>query len=159
VVAVEGHFRAFAIVKIFRRVVYGCPVMPAPKLAPLRFIPCGQVGRDFPGRGFRLHPDPYFSNGHPEAAACFIGTPAFRCRREREGLRKLAELLLEHTGGYNPMSTLNPLSDNFVPDAEGLGQAIVYQQNEGDHWTDSARDLVTGLIMYAAANGSPAEKI
>ena len=79
-----------------------------------------------------------------------IGPGAERFR----GLEKLCDF----TGGYNPMSTLNPQSDNFVPDAEGLGQAIVYQEREGEHWTDSARDLVTGLIMYAAVYGKPAKK-
>src|ERR1017187_791820 len=79
-----------------------------------------------------------------------IGPGAARFR----GFEKLCTL----EGAYNPMSTLNPASDNFVPDAEALGQSIVYQQNEGEHWTDSARDLVTGLIMYASVYGEPAEK-
>jgi type IV secretion system protein VirD4 len=68
------------------------------------------------------------------------------------------ENLCDFTGAYNPMATLNPASDAFVPDAEGLGQAIVYQEHQTDHWTDSARDLVTGLIIWAAAFGSPSEK-
>jgi len=79
-----------------------------------------------------------------------IGPGAARFR----GLEKLCDF----TGAYNPMATLDPSSDAFVPDAEGLGQAIVYQEHEGEHWTDSARDLVTGLILYATVYGAPAEK-
>lgn len=79
-----------------------------------------------------------------------IGPGAERFR----GLEKLCDF----TGAYNPMATLDPSSDAFVPDAEGLGQAIVYQEHEGEHWTDSARDLVTGLIIWAAAFGAPSEK-
>jgi len=81
----------------------------------------------------------------------FIGPGAERFR----GLEKQCDFI----GAYNPMSTLNPASDSFVPDAEGMAQAIVYQEREGEHWTDSARDLVSGLILYAAVHGkSAAEK-
>src|ERR1035437_4310424 len=80
-----------------------------------------------------------------------IGPGAERFR----GLEKQCDFV----GGYNPLATLRPDSDSFVPDAEGMGQAIVYQEREGEHWTDSARDLVSGLILYAAVYGkSPAEK-
>lgn len=81
-----------------------------------------------------------------------IGPGAERFR----GLEKLCDL----SGAYNPMATLDPKSDSFVPDAEGLAQAIVYSEtnNREEHWTESARDLVCGLIMYAAVYGSPAEK-
>jgi type IV secretion system protein VirD4 len=63
------------------------------------------------------------------------------------------EHLCDFAGAYNPLATLDPASDAFVPDAEAFAQSIVYQEHEGDHWTDSARELVTGLILYAAAYG------
>src|ERR1022692_978330 len=68
------------------------------------------------------------------------------------------ENLCDFAGAYNPLATLDPSSDAFVPDAEAFAQAIVYQEHEGDHWTDSARDLVTGLIMYAAVHGERSQK-
>ena len=68
------------------------------------------------------------------------------------------EKLCDFSGAYNPLATLDPKSDSFVPDAEAFAQAIVYQEHEADHWTDSARDLVTGLILYAAVHGEKAEK-
>jgi len=76
------------------------------------------------------------------------GAPRFR------GL----EHLCDFNGAYNPLVTLDRASDSFVPDAEGFGQAIVYQEKEGEHWTESARDLITGLIMYAVAFGRDHEK-
>src|ERR1022692_3981036 len=74
-----------------------------------------------------------------------IGPGAERFR----GLEKLCDF----NATYNPMATLDPSSDSFVPDAEGLGHGIVYQQDKADHWNESARDLITGLIMWAAADG------
>jgi type IV secretion system protein VirD4 len=68
------------------------------------------------------------------------------------------ESLCDFAGAYNPMATLDPASDAFVPDAEALAQAIVYQEREADHWIDSARELVTGLIMHAVVYGLPHEK-
>src|ERR1017187_9736792 len=68
------------------------------------------------------------------------------------------ENLCDFNGSYNPMATLDPLSDSFVPDAEGLGHGIVYQQDKADHWNESARDLITGLIMWAAADGEDTQK-
>jgi type IV secretion system protein VirD4 len=68
------------------------------------------------------------------------------------------EHLCDFAGAYNPLATLDPASDAFVPDAEAFAQAIIYQEHEGDHWTDSARELVTGLILYAAVYGDWAEK-
>src|SRR5665213_2005094 len=68
------------------------------------------------------------------------------------------ENLCDFHGSYNPLETLDPASDAFVPDAEALAQAIVYQEHEGEHWTDSARDLVAGLIMWARVHGQADEK-
>lgn len=71
-----------------------------------------------------------------------------------KGLEKLCDF----AGSYNPLATLDPASDAFVPDAEALAQAIVYAEHEGDHWADSARDLVTGLILYAAVHGAKMDR-
>ncbi len=51
--------------------------------------------------------------------------------------------------GFNPMLRLDPDSDDFVDDAMGLAEALV-QVNPDDsepHWSESAQDLVAGLIM------------
>ena len=68
------------------------------------------------------------------------------------------ETLCDFNGSYNPLATLDPASDAFVPDAEAFGQAIVYQELKTDHWIESARDLVTGLILYAAVHGEKMDK-
>ena len=55
--------------------------------------------------------------------------------------------------GFNPMLRLDPDSDDFVDDAMGLAEALV-QVNPDDsepHWSESAQDLVAGLIMLVTA--------
>jgi type IV secretion system protein VirD4 len=51
--------------------------------------------------------------------------------------------------GFNPMSRLNPKSDDFVDDAMGIAEALVeVKPGERDpHWAQSAQDFVAGLVM------------
>lgn len=56
---------------------------------------------------------------------------------------------------YNPMSTLNPESPSFGADCDGLAQAIIWPTGSDTHWTDSAQQLVSGLVMYFAKYGEP----
>src|SRR5205085_7802463 len=50
---------------------------------------------------------------------------------------------------YNPMATLDPNSKAFDADCDALAEAIVVHKGTGEeHWSDAARDLVSGLIMY-----------
>jgi len=51
--------------------------------------------------------------------------------------------------GFNPMSGLDPASDEFVDDAMNLAEALVQvKASDSDpHWAESAQDLVAGLIM------------
>jgi type IV secretion system protein VirD4 len=51
--------------------------------------------------------------------------------------------------GFNPMSRLNPKSDDFVDDAMRIAEALVQvkPQDRDPHWAESAQDLVAGLIM------------
>jgi type IV secretory pathway TraG/TraD family ATPase VirD4 len=49
---------------------------------------------------------------------------------------------------YNPMSALNPHSNEFDAECDALADAIVVHEGAGDsHWSDSARLLVGGGIM------------
>ncbi len=60
--------------------------------------------------------------------------------------------------GFNPLAGLNPASDFFVADARALAASIIISQNERDqHWDNSARFLLWGLVI-AAAEPSGAEK-
>jgi type IV secretion system protein VirD4 len=50
--------------------------------------------------------------------------------------------------GFNPFAVLNPDADSFGADCDALAEAIVLHEGGGDtHWTDSARQLVSGVIM------------
>lgn len=55
--------------------------------------------------------------------------------------------------GFNPLTVLNPKADSFGADCDSLAEAIVFHESgsEGSHWTDSARQLVSGVIMTLAA--------
>lgn len=53
-------------------------------------------------------------------------------------------------GSYNPLSHLNPARDTCVDDARGMAESIILEQGSGDsHWTDTARNLMAGLILAA----------
>ncbi len=54
------------------------------------------------------------------------------------------------SSGFNPLISLDPDAPTFVDDATGLGEALIkIDPNEKDpHWSDSARGLLTALIMW-----------
>jgi type IV secretion system protein VirD4 len=48
---------------------------------------------------------------------------------------------------FNPLSILDPDSDEYVDDLAYLADAVIISQSSRDpHWDDSARELVSGLI-------------
>lgn len=52
--------------------------------------------------------------------------------------------------GFNPLAALDPDAPTFVDDATGLGEALIKPDpGERDpHWSDSARNLLTALVMW-----------
>jgi type IV secretion system protein VirD4 len=56
---------------------------------------------------------------------------------------------------YNPMSSLDPESPSFGADCDSLAQAVIWSTGSDTHWSDSAQQLVSGLIMYFAKHGKP----
>jgi len=55
----------------------------------------------------------------------------------------------ESIARFNPLSILNPESDEYVDDLAYLADAIIISQSSRDpHWDDSARELVAGLIAF-----------
>lgn len=60
---------------------------------------------------------------------------------------------------FNPMSALLPESESFGSDCDSLAEAIVWQDGgEMSHWADSARQLVSGLVMQIAATARADKK-
>lgn len=56
---------------------------------------------------------------------------------------------LETAACFNPLSILDPASENYADDIASLADALIINQNAKDpHWDDSARELVAGLMAY-----------
>ncbi len=55
--------------------------------------------------------------------------------------------------GFNPVAALDPTEDDFVDDALGLAEAIVREEGREPHWSASAQDLISALIMYSRLTG------
>jgi type IV secretion system protein VirD4 len=50
--------------------------------------------------------------------------------------------------GFNPLAGIDPRSPLFLQDCQAVGEALVKIEGHDTHWTQSARGLVTGLIMW-----------
>lgn len=57
---------------------------------------------------------------------------------------------LEEVATFNPLSRLNPASENFADDVNYISDALIISQSKDPHFDDSARELVAGLIAFAA---------
>jgi type IV secretion system protein VirD4 len=51
--------------------------------------------------------------------------------------------------GFNPVAALDPKSDDFPDDALGLAEALIRVQGQEPHWSESAQDLMSALIMFS----------
>ena len=49
--------------------------------------------------------------------------------------------------GMNTIAMLNPESDDFSDDANLIGEALIHVDRHESHWGESARALVSGLVM------------
>ena len=59
----------------------------------------------------------------------------------------------ETVARFNPLSILDPASENYADDIASLADALIINQNVKDpHWDDSARELVAGLMAYLVEN-------
>lgn len=52
--------------------------------------------------------------------------------------------------GFNPLALLDVNDDNFVADVAAISEALILDDNSSidPYWNDSARDLISCLIMY-----------
>ncbi len=55
--------------------------------------------------------------------------------------------------GFNPLICLDPASKYFVDDATGIGEALVRVEGRDPHWSASAQELVTALVMFECLKG------
>ena len=91
---------------------------------------------------------------------------AVSARRRRDGLShkvillnpfKLHAELFEAAGfpathQFNPLAAFDPASENFVADVTALAEALIISSDRDPHWGDSARDLITALMMYVCVD-------
>ncbi len=54
----------------------------------------------------------------------------------------------ETVARFNPLSILDPDSEEFADDVAYLAEALIVTKGENPYWDDSARDLVGGLIAF-----------
>lgn len=65
--------------------------------------------------------------------------------------KEFEEIGITEFHGCNPLATLNQADSNFVADVAALAEALVVSDDVGNtdpYWKNSARDLITCLIMY-----------
>jgi type IV secretion system protein VirD4 len=55
---------------------------------------------------------------------------------------------------FNPLYALDPNSDDLADDVVAIGDALIKENSTGEHWTDSAKELVAG-ITAAVVERSP----
>jgi type IV secretion system protein VirD4 len=61
--------------------------------------------------------------------------------------------------GFNPLLQLDPSAESFGADCDSLAEAIVYNEpGDGSFWTDSARQLVSGVIMALVSYMRPEKR-
>ena len=60
---------------------------------------------------------------------------------------KASPPVTEQTTRYNPLSAIDPRSEDFADDVTAIADAMVITGEGGDsHWTESARELIAGLV-------------
>lgn len=60
---------------------------------------------------------------------------------------------------YNPMAALDPQSDEFDAECATIADAIVVHEGGGEkHWSDSARLLITGMMMHLVSQPFPEDE-
>lgn len=50
--------------------------------------------------------------------------------------------------GFNPLAALDPDAETFMDDAAGVGEALIKLEERDPHWSESAQNLITGLLMW-----------
>lgn len=92
----------------------------------------------------------------PKAENCWVAAPAIRAAGKRlvicdpwdEVNRRYGSKVGVHeeTTRFNPLSAIDPTSDDFADDCLAIADAIVISNASKDsHWNDSARELISGL--------------
>ena len=55
------------------------------------------------------------------------------------------------SAAFNPLADLDPAAEDFSSDCTMLADAVIVAEGKEPYWTDSARNLVAGIIGYVCA--------
>lgn len=61
----------------------------------------------------------------------------------------------QYKGAFNPLDVIDPDGDYGRDDAALLADALIIPSHSESHWTDAAKMLLTGLILYVCATEEP----
>jgi len=66
----------------------------------------------------------------------------------------------QYLAGFNPLSGLNPLSEEFIDECDAIADALVVHDGNGEntHFYDAARLILRGYIAWVAAHGDIKDK-
>ncbi len=53
---------------------------------------------------------------------------------------------------YNPLDELDPASDTFIDDIGLVASSLIIADSGDGHWTEAAKNLVTGILLYMYAS-------
>jgi type IV secretion system protein VirD4 len=56
---------------------------------------------------------------------------------------------------FNPLAALDPKNERYVSDVATLAEAIILKDGDKQFFTDSARNLVEGVILWLVEHGKP----
>ena len=54
---------------------------------------------------------------------------------------------------YNPLDELDPASATFIDDVGLVASSLIIAAKGDGHWTEAAKNLVTGILLYMYASG------
>lgn len=57
------------------------------------------------------------------------------------------------SGAYNPLDEIDPESETFIDDVKVVASALIVDGKSDPHWTDAAKTLVVGAILYMFGTG------
>jgi len=60
--------------------------------------------------------------------------------------------------GCNPLANIDPHSTLFFQECQAVADALIKIDSKDPHWTESARGLITGIVMWEVLKASRGEE-
>jgi type IV secretion system protein VirD4 len=62
------------------------------------------------------------------------------------------------SAGCNPLANIDPRSPLFFQECQAVADALIKIESKDPHWSESARGLITGIIMWEVLKASRGEE-